>query len=620
MKRLFKGLSVIILLSALVGAGILVKENQETRRGATMAETSISVLPDSLKVEKGKEFTLSIWANTGKVEDKMAGMEMGIKYDAKVNSYVSAEIQSGYTLLDEGSEGAGYRWFKIVGMGEEKSGAFPILKINFKALSDGTDSIMVAPGAKMMITGQSSLWTVAKAFSSKVVVGKGGTTTALNCDWCGNSCIDVNPKMMCPQVMPPAGQSCVNVDNKCVVQKKGVAGEGEMCGGIKGIMCDTGLTCKYGKTGDTRNLGKPIVADETGICVKETEVKPTPTGVTGLSCGQRCGGSTGCGAGLTCMPIWWPCETPIPDPIWRKMSANMELDKAMMEEVLRICPAAQKVLSPSYMTDASGVKKEIVKAPPFYGVCKNPSCPTSGDCVCKPRPTITGKLKSDLSIRETFEKNGVFVLGENATVGIDFNVPPQNGLTVPGRVSAINATISFDKNLLEALEVTMVDMSFNNVIKKEIDNEKGLIWLYVTSSKPYSELSAGITLGSITFKTKAEGKAMIGISLAHPLEMSGVDNDRKTVSYDVTVSPIKYVTIGPKVSACAACMSGLARSTGNANCDGAVNSVDFEIWRSEMFDKGGLVGTTSSTWQADFNCDQKVSGTDFEIWRKTVFQ
>lgn len=611
MKSLFRVLSVMILLSALIGAGILVKQNQETRRGATMAETSVSVLPDLVKTEKGKDISLTIWANTGKAEDKMVGMEMGVKYDPKLMSYVSAEIQSGYTLLDEGSEREGYRWFKIVAMGEEKSGAFGLLKVNFKALNDGDGSVLVAPGAQMMIAGQSALWTVAKALSSKVVVGN-MSGEEINCGWCGNSCINVNPKMMCPQVAPPANKTCVNVSGKCMVQEaKVLAKEGEMCGGIAGIMCEAGLACKY-KTIET-DSSRAVKPDVSGICVKETEIKPTPTGETGLSCGQRCGGSTGCGAGLTCMPIWWPCDTQIPDSVRQKMMSNTDLDKNTIEEMLKACPSAEKILSTSE-------KAEVRRLPPFYGVCKNPTCPTSGDCVCKPRPTITGKLKSDLSIRETFEKNGVFVLGENATVGIDFNVPPQNGLTVPGRVSAINATISFDKNLLEALEVTMVDMSFNNVIKKEIDNDKGLIWLYVTSSKPYSELSAGITLGSITFKTKAEGKAMIGISLAHPLEMSGVDNDRKTVSYDVTVSPIKYITISPKVSACAACMSGLARSTGNANCDGAVNSVDFEIWRSEMFDKGGLAGTVGSTWQADFSCDQKVSGIDFEIWRKTVFQ
>jgi hypothetical protein len=608
MKRLFKGLSVIILLSALVGAGILVKENQETRRGATMAETSMSVLPDSMKVEKGKDFVLTIWTNTGKEEDKMAGMEMGIKYDAKVNSYVSAEVQSGYTLLDEGSEGAGYRWFKIVGMGEEKSGAFPILKINFKALSDGTDSIMVAPGAKMMITGQSSLWTVAKAFSSKVIVGDGGPTDVLNCGWCGTSCINVNSKMMCPQVMPPAGQSCVNVDNKCVVQKKGVAGEGEMCGGIKGIMCDTGLTCKYGKTGDTRNLGKPIVADETGICVKETEVKPTPTGVTGLSCGQRCGGSTGCGAGLTCMPIWWPCETPIPDPIWRKMSANMELDKAMMEEVLRICPAAQKVLSPSYVTDASGVKKEIVKAPPFYGVCKNPSCPTSGDCVCKPRPTVPVERTVDLSGNFFFPRVDV---GEEISASIDVS---SNGL----KVSAANFQIIYNTDYFEFVDI--IPTAGASVLKKEVDRTTGKVTFYTSWSVPADKLSVSPRVAELRLKAKMKGIGTFFFDKSYPTEVSGLDSSGKSVGFVVGVSSLTpSVQIG-EVMKCAACVSGLARSTGNANCDGAVNSVDFEIWRSEMFDKGGLVGTTSSTWQADFNCDQKVSGTDFEIWRKTVFQ
>jgi hypothetical protein len=50
------------------------------------------------------------------------------------------------------------------------------------------------------------------------------------------------------------------------------------------------------------------------------------------------------------------------------------------------------------------------------------------------------------------------------------------------------------------------------------------------------------------------------------------------------------------------------RSNGDANGDGQISLVDFEIWRSEFVN-----GIKS---KADFNCDNKVSLADFEIWRR----
>jgi mannan endo-1,4-beta-mannosidase len=52
------------------------------------------------------------------------------------------------------------------------------------------------------------------------------------------------------------------------------------------------------------------------------------------------------------------------------------------------------------------------------------------------------------------------------------------------------------------------------------------------------------------------------------------------------------------------------KSSGDADCSGAVNLIDFELWRRE-FSK--IVTST----QADFNNDTKVDLIDFEIWRRS---
>ena len=72
MKGIFKILSIVILLGALVGGAILVQKNQETRKGAAANETSVSVLPSSVVVAGGKNFDVHTWVNTGKSTDKLS--------------------------------------------------------------------------------------------------------------------------------------------------------------------------------------------------------------------------------------------------------------------------------------------------------------------------------------------------------------------------------------------------------------------------------------------------------------------------------------------------------------------------------------------------------------------
>lgn len=54
------------------------------------------------------------------------------------------------------------------------------------------------------------------------------------------------------------------------------------------------------------------------------------------------------------------------------------------------------------------------------------------------------------------------------------------------------------------------------------------------------------------------------------------------------------------------------KSSGDADCNGKIDTADFELWRKESF---GELQTKS----ADFNGDSVVSIVDFEIWRKSFF-
>jgi hypothetical protein len=60
------------------------------------------------------------------------------------------------------------------------------------------------------------------------------------------------------------------------------------------------------------------------------------------------------------------------------------------------------------------------------------------------------------------------------------------------------------------------------------------------------------------------------------------------------------------------------KSLGDANCDGKITMVDFEIWRNEYFD----IKDDNYDWKANFSCTdelKKPSMVDFNIWRKSYF-
>jgi len=124
MKAIFKILSGVILLVALVGAGILVRNNQETRRGAAANETSSQILPDKVDVKSGSKFGVSVWVNTGKPSDKLVGVEAMIAYDSSKLKFVEFEAASGYTLVNDPKlldNGNGIVDLKMVAMGAETS-------------------------------------------------------------------------------------------------------------------------------------------------------------------------------------------------------------------------------------------------------------------------------------------------------------------------------------------------------------------------------------------------------------------------------------------------------------------------------------------------------------------
>jgi len=103
MKKISKILMMLLLIGALGAGMVLVRRNQETRRGATAAETSTSILPSEISVQPGGDFKVNLLVNTGKDTDKLTGVEMTVSYDAAKLKYdsITVDATSGYSLLND---------------------------------------------------------------------------------------------------------------------------------------------------------------------------------------------------------------------------------------------------------------------------------------------------------------------------------------------------------------------------------------------------------------------------------------------------------------------------------------------------------------------------------------
>jgi|GEM_PF-6996674 len=506
MKGIFKILSAGILLLALIGAMVLVRKNQETRRGAAANETNSSVLPDVITTTAGQNFTVDVWMNTGSADSKLQATEFNVGFDPNNVEYVGSEAKSGYIIIKEVNKNGTDRYFTVLTLGEEKSGAVDLVKLTFRAINNNSGNIKVISG-KLMINGQSAMWDIAKHMGSNYSNGSGQPT-----------------------------------------------------------------------------------------------VTPVVTSVTGLQCGMRCGnvpGGAGCGAGMTCVPIWWPCATLPPQ----------SLERYTNSELVKICPAYTNLLPKPYHPN------EKVSPPSFYGVCRNAACVSSLNCICNRPPTGTPLPSiafASANVLTGWNGFNYFVGGPMSnTVSIQ---------SATGKLSSFDLAFSFDPSKLKLNNI--VNEGSYKVLKKEIDNVKGRLIISGVINKSFAELPTNLVIGTLDFLALAEGQVQVTVDKTHVPSVVGTDMNGNSVNYGLSFNSNQSVVIQPAKptpGVCTVCLSGITKKKGNANCDDKVDLLDFEYWRSEAFDKGGMTGKVTNTWAADFSCDGKVDLLDFEVWRAIVF-
>jgi hypothetical protein len=347
--------------------------------------------------------------------------------------------------------------------------------------------------------------------------------------------------------------------------------------------------------------GKSCV-NQNGKCV----ITVVPTSAPG-KCGVRCTTNANCGAGMTCTPIWWPC-TDLPISVNNALQANQALDATTVANLIKTCPKYASLLPKQYN---SGSK---VVMPAFYGVCRKTACVSSADCSCSvvPTPRVITPTPSVTSADKATIKGGfnspTMLLGSEITAPIIVD-------SAGKKVSAVNIQVVYDANSFDFVET--VPLASANVLKNEVDKTTGKITLYLTWNSPATSLPTDPTIAVVKLKAKKAGVGTLTFTTNYANQVSGLDSNGKSTLFGIAYGTNQSISITSDAK-CAICANG-QKSKGDANCDGTVDLLDFEYWRSEAFDKGGMTGTTSTTWMSDFSCDSKADLLDFEVWRATVF-
>lgn len=391
-----------------------------------------------------------------------------------------------------------------------------------------------------------------------------------------------------------------------------------------------------------RPVNGPTLIPTGGPVVKPSltpVVLPSVTPVVS-SCGGRCYGDADCQRGYTCFPLGMDKCDGIDWALIKKFRTGERLSTLELADINRRCPETARSVVSNIMLDPDKM----------VGVCRKEECVTDSSCMCtkvsptKPftcmedgdcgagqacvngacvlqKPTVTltpGAAWVNLSVEDN-ENDGPEMVGERFKVRINYN----SGGT--GKVSGMRLALKVPGRFrLESVEPNKNE--FNFVSGSGVSGEINLTALNSTVNLKSSGLAAEAILMPLVPGGGTAVDEMVRLAV---YEMVGVDGGGKSVSYKIanelvtlpitvvakpTPTPMATSTPTPKPDICKFCPSG-RRMDGDANCDGKVSMLDFEIWRSGSYD-GTLL---SQTGMADMDCNGKVNLLDFEVWRRAMY-
>lgn len=218
---------------------------------------------------------------------------------------------------------------------------------------------------------------------------------------------------------------------------------------------------------------------------------------------------------------------------------------------------------------------------------------------------------------QIYPVNTVFQTGETKTfqVKATFSNPSPSET-----IDYLKMTISFPLDYFKVPDNSYVTLTFNG--QKNLDrifrvdgpvvsNQSGKIIVEVGAATPGSGPS---TSGPVTFASfNLTATKNSPTSLPITVEVNQVvDSNSIILSTTTTLATVQVGNnITPNPTQVLPTTPPCNNSKGDANCDGAVNAADFDIWFREFL---GQINTVRS----DFNSSGKIDLVDLEIWRRNA--
>lgn len=178
-----KLLTIILLIVALVGALALVNKNQEMRKGATFANTTLSVLPsEKITGNVGDTITAKIWFYTENDGAKVDGVQAQVCYGDELSlgeSDVAANTSAGFeespiVSISQSDESTGQNCAIVVATSKKEAGDLlstaEAVTLNFSAVKEGSGTITINKD-KSAVTGENTASTTDKSLAITNVAG-----------------------------------------------------------------------------------------------------------------------------------------------------------------------------------------------------------------------------------------------------------------------------------------------------------------------------------------------------------------------------------------------------------------------------------------------------------------
>jgi hypothetical protein len=236
----------------------------------------------------------------------------------------------------------------------------------------------------------------------------------------------------------------------------------------------------------------------------------------------------------------------------------------------------------------------------------NPSHVTVVDIL--PQAQQTTPLKTFLpTVSNTFDKNTV-IQRANSTGKLLFSAvtydSSANGVTEAYKGSTILANV-----VLKPVQSTTINFDF--IIGSTKDSN------IVDKANPPEDVLTSVTnlsitvLGTSPAPTPSTGPTVAPTRIPTLTPISPTPSRvPTTLPGTPTIGPTSSLTITPTVQP-----NCSLKSKGDADCNGAINEIDYVIWKCEI-GNNGICNTPATNKAADFNTDGKINVFDFEIWRK----